>query len=189
MSSSADTSSDSAFVQRVVQALSPNRLLKWYACEITRGVKPSDYPGGQLWTTFDIAWTKGIGATAGDLEGMEAEGAARRALLERSSAFRQSRKRIEEIGVTAKWGADGSNSFTSRCLRIVVPHKALTPLQEMAADDAGIIEAGARSAAAALFDRWLLQNYHPDWRDYRQAWPLVEGCPYDARRTAPTMAP
>jgi hypothetical protein len=80
--------------------------------------------------------------------------------------------------VKAEWDYTSEYSFAARLLRLFVPSKALPRLQELAASDAGLEDPEDRTRAAELYRRWLLQNHHPDWEQYRQQWPVVEQNPY-----------
>ena len=110
---------------------------------------------------------------------MNAQAVARRRLLEGSAVFKRVLSRIEAVGVTPEWGDDGEPGFTARVLRLFVPRDSITRLQEMAADDAGIVDSAERLHAAELYQRWLLQNYHSEWEEYRKRWPVVEQNPYN----------
>jgi hypothetical protein len=170
-----DQRGDKEFLGDVLKGASPLRLLTWV---MTQHTERAPYDGQRMWSTTDLSRTRGIGATRENLAAMNAQADSRRNMLEGSPAFHAAIDRIKAAGVIPEWGDDGEYSFTSRVLRLFVPAEAIPRLQEMAADDAGIHDPELRREAAELFRRWLLQNFHPDWKAYQERWPVVDRCPY-----------
>jgi len=179
MSNLGDQRSNDEYLRDVLKAMSPLWLLNWVMSSLTRLVLRQ--PERMASDTF-LSFTQGIGATPDDLAAMNAQADSRRSMLENSPAFHAAFDRIRAVGVTLHWADDRENSYTARLLRLIVPPEAFAPLQEMAADDAGIEGPEPRREAAELFRRWLLQSYHPDWKAYQERWPLVEQSPYNTAR-------
>ena len=99
-------------------------------------------------------------------------------MLENNPAFRASLDRLEAIDVTPVWGHQEDHSYTCSVLRRLVPITAIGRLHDLAADDAGLLDPQERREAVERCDRFLLQQYHPNWEAYRRQWPTLERNPY-----------
>ncbi len=99
-------------------------------------------------------------------------------MLESNLAFRASLERLSAIDVKPIWGHQEDYSYTSRVLLLYVPVEALGRLHDLVANDAGLLDRLDRKEAVECYNRWLLQNYHPEWEAYRRQWPSLAKNPY-----------
>jgi hypothetical protein len=178
MSDLRDQRGDEEYLRDVLQPMSPLWLLNWITAMLT---KRAPHTQGRIVSTIDLSSTQG-NPSPEQLAAMNAQADARRHMLDASPAFRAALARIETAGVTHEWAATGEYSYTSRVLYLFIPLDAIPRLQDMAADDAGFDTPEERQKAAERYQRWLLQNYHPDWKAYQQRWPLIELNPYNTDR-------
>ena len=161
-----------------LQPMSPLSLLKWIMDKLR-----SEYRTPLEGRVSSIALSSTGGAPSPEqLAARDAQADARRRMLEASPAFRAALARIEAAGVIHKWGGHEDYGYTSRDLTLIIPLGAISRLQDLAADDAGIGNPEERRQAAERYRRWLLQTYHRDWETYRQRWPLIEQSPYATAR-------
>jgi hypothetical protein len=169
-----DQRSDAEYLIIILKALSPLQLLKGAAPYLLKYASETRYP-----VTLSLSTVMGGKPTQEQLAAMKAQADERRRLLDCSEPFKKSLRRIETVGVIHRWGGDGEYGWRCIALLLSVPREAVALLQEMAADDAGIVDPMERERLAERFRRWLLQDYHPNWEEYRKQWPLEERCPYD----------
>jgi hypothetical protein len=160
-----------------LQPKSPLSLLKWIVDKL-RSERRTPLEGRIR--SLSLAMTSGQPSPE-QLTAMNAQADARRRMLDASPAFRAALARTEAAGVSHKWGGSADYGYTSRDLTFIIPLGAISRLQDMAADDADIDNPEERRQAAERYRRWLLQNYHPDWKAYQERWP-IERNPYFTER-------
>ena len=175
-----DKRNDAEYLDDILAPMSPLWLLNSVMAQVTRQA-PRE-PSGRFWKSVGLSSTRGIGATPEEIGAMNAQADARRAMLDSSPVFRATLARLTAVGVLPEWGEDGEYSFRARILRLVVPLEAISQIQEMVADDAGIESPQERLEAAEIYRRWLLQSYQPDWQQYREQWPTLYENPNNTAR-------
>ncbi|QKH39466.1 hypothetical protein FOC84_32820 [Achromobacter pestifer] len=175
-----DRGDDAQYLQHALEQLSPLRLFDELMIGITRNA-PREH-AGQRAQPLILSTARSIGATAEEIAVMDAQADARQALLEANPAFQASLARLSAAGITWEWGQECEYGYRSRCPSLFSPPQAISRIEEMAANDAGLDTAQEKQDAADIYRRWLLQNYHPDWKQYQQKWPTLYANPHCARR-------
>lgn len=171
-----DSRDAAAYVAETRGRLRPVSVLNAVRVQITRG--SAARPGGPYDEPIGIAHTRGIGATSAHEAAMNALADIRRKLFDTDPVLRTALARLVAAGVRPIWTSDATYAVQGRILRLEVPHEALARLQDMAADDAGLKTPEERREAAEIHHRWLLQNYHREWKAYQSRWPTLYANPY-----------
>ncbi len=175
-----DQHSDKDFLQSVLNCMSPNWLLKQAGARFTEHGPDYCNRGGikGYVAAFALAHTSGFAPEAEVLR-MNMQAEANKKLFEACPAVQAELGRVISAGVTWKYGGDHDYGYQSKDIFFIVTFDVLQKLEELAADDAGIVDAQERVTAKLMSKRWLLQNYHRDYKAYLDKWPKVERFPYD----------
>jgi hypothetical protein len=155
----------------VLSAISPKALL------INLGAHREAYPDGRLVVEIHLDRTQGS-PPPGEVARLRAHETARESWLRSDPRFVAAIDRLEAIGIGCEFGGLGDYCGEFAVLRIRADTEAYARLEELAADEAGIVDPAARAQAAEQFRIYMLRNYSKAYLAHRAAFPEVDRSPY-----------
>ena len=135
------------------------------------------FPDGRIVDEIYIGRT-GSSPEPHELEGLQRTRDEMRKACEAEGPLKVALAKLQSANVHYEIGGQGDACGEFAVLRLRMHKRDLDRLEDLAAQEAGIVCRSAKEEAAERFRIFMLRNYSPDYLENRERYPDVGGSPY-----------